>query len=118
MMPQKLSLDSDAMVGVKETLDDVLQETLEQMLEKEMDEGTVTMKITMKLWTHPVEKKNHVTVPRITTKIASKFSSGYDVKMDAPGGMVLYRDRNGETLLGSNQIEMKDLETFGIVKIG
>jgi hypothetical protein len=118
MMPQKLSLDSDAMVGVKETLDDVLQETLEQMIEREMDEGTVTMKITMKIGQKPIDQKNYVTVPRITTKIASKFSSGYDVKMDAPGGMVLYRDRNGETLLGSNQIEMEDLETFGVVKIG
>ena len=111
MKPQSLTMDSEIMAGAKANMDTALQDAIAEMMELDLNEGTVTLKVNILIEKKIAEDGEIIRKPKIASKVSAKYGSKFDLKTDAAPGLVLYKNRDGEILIVSNQISIDDLET-------
>lgn len=110
MKPQVLDLSSEIFKDFLEKMDAAITVAMNQLLEKKLYSGTINGKIKITLM-ETTDKEtgekyvNPIFEPEVNMKIGAKGK----LECSPVGGMILKKDRNGQNIIASNQIEIDDL---------
>ncbi len=110
MKAQELTIDSEVFKDTKFIFDDAISHLLRNMIRKDLSEGklTLTVKITSANIINQetgASEQRMIFEPKINIKIGEKA----DAKCPITGGLLAEIDKNGNVLVGSNQIDIDEL---------
>ena len=110
MKPQVLDLNSEVFVEFLEKLNAALTVAMNQLLEKKLMAGTVSGKIKITLMENKDKETGEVRInPIFEPEVDMKIGAKGKLECSPVGGMILQKDRNGQNIIASNQVEIDDL---------
>lgn len=114
MRPQRLNLESEALIRFRENLDTALNIMIRRMSEKNLMEGTTTAKLKVMLIPGTDEDTGEVYY-KMEIEPENDIKIGAKAKIECPvtAGIFAKFDASGAVVVASQQISIDDLEGEG-----
>ena len=114
MKPQRMNLESEALIEFKAALNAALEIVTCQLKRKGMQEGVVSAKVKIVLHEMQDDKTGEIYhMMELEPDVKMKIGSGDGIKCGKRGGIIMKSDRDGRPMIASQQISIDELEAEG-----
>ena len=109
MKPQELNIESEIFDDLREKFDLTINAMMRNLIAKSMREGTLTVKIKVKLDEITTTDGEIQYMPAFEPKINMKIGAKGDIELEKIAGMLMKESGDGRHVIGSSQVSMDEL---------
>jgi hypothetical protein len=109
MKPQELNIESEIFDDLREKFDMTINAMMRNLIAKSMREGTLTVKIKIRMDESVNQEGEILYMPAFEPKINMKIGEKGDIELDKVDGLLLKGAGDGRHVIGTSQISMDEL---------
>ena len=109
MKPQELNIESEIFDDLREKFDLTINAMMRNLIAKNMREGTLTVKIKIRMDEHVNQDGEILYMPAFEPKINMKIGAKGDIELDKVEGLLLKESGGGRHVIGTSQVSMDEL---------